>query len=75
MFSFQFKSIQHNCIQFNSITIINVSSAPNQHIRRSSEGSCDTEDWNNGCWKCSFAITRINYISAYVKTENSYFEL
>jgi len=24
-----------------------VSSAPNQHIRIISEGSCDTEDWSN----------------------------
>ncbi len=27
-----------------------------------SEGSCDTEDWNNGSWKFSFAITERNYI-------------
>ncbi len=26
-----------------------------------SEWSCDTEDWSNGCWKFSFAITGINY--------------
>jgi len=37
------------------------STSPNQHIRRISEGSCDTKDWNNGCWKFSFAITG-NYI-------------
>ncbi len=23
--------------------------AANQHIRMISEGSCDTEDWSNGC--------------------------
>ncbi len=27
-----------------------------------SEVSCDIKDWSNGCWKFSFAITRINYI-------------
>ncbi len=27
-----------------------------------SEGSCDTENWSNGCWKFSFAITGINVI-------------
>jgi len=26
-----------------------------------SEGSSDTEDWRNGCWKFSFAIKSINY--------------
>jgi len=26
-----------------------VSWAPHQHIRMISEGSCDTEDWSNGC--------------------------
>ncbi len=29
--------------------------APNQHIRMISEGSCDTEDWSNGCRKFYFA--------------------
>ncbi len=33
------------------------------------EGSCDTEDWSNGCWKISFAITGINYILKYIKME------
>ncbi len=49
---------------FNTITliIINVSWAPNQHIRMISEGSCDTEDWSNDCWKFSFAITGINVL-------------
>ncbi len=27
----------------------------------SSEGSCDTEDWSNDCWKFSFAITGKHY--------------
>jgi len=27
--------------------MLNVSSAANQHIRMTSEGSCDTEDWSN----------------------------
>ncbi len=39
-----------------------------------SEGSCDTEDWSNGCWKFSFAITGLNYILKYIKIENSYFK-
>ncbi len=26
------------------------------------EGSYDTEDWSNDCWKFSFAITEMNYI-------------
>jgi len=30
-----------------------------QPIKMISEGSCDTEDWSNGCWKFSFAITGI----------------
>jgi len=29
------------------IIIINLFSAPNQHIKIISEGSCDTEDWSN----------------------------
>jgi len=29
------------------------------------EGSCDTKDWNNGCWKFSYAIRGINYILKY----------
>ncbi len=36
-----------------------------------SEGSCDTEDWSNGCWKFSFAIKWINYIIKYIKIEKS----
>jgi len=34
--------------------------SPNQHIRMISEGSCDTEDSSNGCWK--ICITGMNYI-------------
>lgn len=36
-----------------------------------SEGSRDTEDWSNGWWKLSFAITGkyIKYIK-YIKIEN-----
>ncbi len=37
-----------------------------------SEGSCDTEDWSNDCWKLSFDATGINYILKYIQTENSY---
>ncbi len=40
-----------------------------------SEGLCDTEDWDNGCWKFNFAITEINYILKYIQIENSYFKL
>ncbi len=32
------------------------------NIRMISEGSCDTEDWSSGYWKCSFPITGINYM-------------
>ncbi len=33
---------------FSTLIIIrNVSLAVNQHIRKISEGSCDTEDWSN----------------------------
>jgi len=35
-----------------------------------SEGSCNTEDWSNGCWKVSFAFTRMNYILKYIKKDN-----
>ncbi len=28
-----------------------------------------------GCWKFSFAITEINYILMYIKTEKCYFKL
>ncbi len=57
------------------MVIRNVTWAPNQHIRMISEGSCDTEDWSNGCWKFSFAITGINYILKDVQVENSYFKI
>ncbi len=36
-----------------------------------SEGSCDTEDWSNDCWKFKFAITEINDILKYIQIENS----
>ncbi len=45
---------------FSTLIIIrNIYWAPS-HFRMISEGSCDTEDWSNGCWKCSFAITGIH---------------
>ncbi len=50
-----------------------VSWAPKQHIKMISEGSCDTEDWSNDCWKFSFAITRINYILKYTEMEKRLF--
>ncbi len=36
-----------------------------------SEGLSDAEDWSNGCWKFSFAITRINHILKYIQIEKS----
>ncbi len=57
------------------IIILNVSWAANQHITMISEGSCDTEDWSNICWKFRFVITGLNYILKYIKIENSYFRL
>ncbi len=39
-----------------------------------SEGSCDTEDWNNDAEHLAL-ITAINYILKYIHTENSYFVL
>ncbi len=41
--------------------------APNQNIKRISKGSCDPEDWSNGCWNFSFTITGIIYILNYIK--------
>ncbi len=53
--------------KYSSLIILrNVSWAANQHIRTISERSCHTEDWNNGFWKFSFSITRINYILKYL---------
>ncbi len=34
-----------------------------------SQGSYNPEDWSNDCWKCSFAMTEINYIWKYIKIE------
>ncbi len=39
-----------------------------------SEESCDTEDWRNDA-ENSALITEINYISTYIRKENSYFKL
>ncbi len=39
-----------------------------------SEGSCDTKDGSNDCWKFSFAITEINYVLIYIEIESSYFK-
>ncbi len=44
-------------------------------ITRISEISCDTEVWTNSCWKLNFSTTGINYISKYIKKENSYCKL
>ncbi len=37
------------------------------------EGSCDIEDWSNGCLEFHFAITGINYL-LYIQIENNYFK-
>ncbi len=52
--------------------------APNQHIRVISEVSCDTEDWNNGCWKFSFALRnklhfKIHYIYTLIFKKNIFY--
>jgi len=52
-----------------------VSWAPNEHIRMLSEGSCDTEDYSNGCWKFNIAVIGRNYILKYIQIENSSFKL
>ncbi len=49
------------------IIIRNIARAPNQHIKKISKGSCDTEDGSNGCWKSSFAIRGINHILKKIK--------
>jgi len=54
----------------------NVSWAENQHVRKISEGSCDTEDWSNDAekWKyekCSFDMTGKKWPFK-IKIENSY---
>ncbi len=53
----------------------NVSWASSQHIRMISEGLCDIDDWSNGCWKFSFAITGINSILKYIKNLKYFFKL
>ncbi len=39
-----------------------------------SEGSCDTEDWNNNAENIVL-ITEINYILKYIQIENRNFKL
>ncbi len=66
---FPFGATNHKhctCVVFSLMITGNVSWAPNQHIRMISEGSCDTGDLSNGCWKFSFAITGINCLK-YIK--------
>ncbi len=41
---------------FSTLLIINVSWAANQHIRMIYKGSCDIEDWSNGCLKFSIYL-------------------
>ncbi len=57
------KNIKKNNVVFN---IDNNVLSPDQQIRMISEGSYDTEDWSNACWKFSFAIIGINYILKYI---------
>ncbi len=53
---------------FSTVVIIRkVSRALNQHITMISKESCDTENWSNGYWKLSFAVTGINRIIKYIK--------
>ncbi len=40
-----------------------------------SEGSRDTEDWNNDAENLRIATTGINSILKYIKIENNYFKL
>ncbi len=46
-----------------------------QHIKMISKGSCETEDWSNGCWKFSFVTTGINYILKYIKNRKLLFDI
>ncbi len=45
---------QHNCFQHLLRMYL---WAAYQHIGMTSEGSCHTKNWNNRCWKFSFAMT------------------
>ncbi len=40
-----------------------------------SEGSCDTKDLSNGCWKFSFVNTVMHDIIEWIRIESSYFKL
>ncbi len=39
-----------------------------------SEGSCDTEDWINGCLKFSFCQINNNFFFKYIQIENNCFK-
>ncbi len=41
----------------------------NQHIIIISEGSCDSKDWSNSCWKFSCAFSWIHYILKYIQND------
>ncbi len=43
--------------------------SPDQHIKRISEGSCDTEDWSNDAKKNQLYNRNLNYILKYIKIE------
>ncbi len=60
---------------FSTLIISNVSWIANQHIRMTSEWSCDTEDWSNGCLKFRFDIPGINNNFECINIENCYFKL
>ncbi len=62
---------QHKCLLILKIYIW----ALNQHIKIIFEALYDTENWSNGYWKFSSAITEINNILQYIKVENSYLKL
>ncbi len=55
-----YKGFYKNIKLFSTLIMKNVSLESNQHIKLISELWCDSEDWHNGCWKFSNAITTIN---------------
>ncbi len=57
------------------IIVINVSWAPNQHIRMISEGSCDTEDWSNDAENSALHHRNKLHLTLYYTIENSCFKL
>ncbi len=60
---------RQNYYAFYKLMIRMFSWAPNQHVRMISVLSCDIKYWSNGCWKFSFAITKINNILIYIQID------